>query len=75
MVGFECSIARSEELRKEKIDLSNDCASGDYCGKGLEKFYNNCTDVKTWVRCWIAQLLDKNRLRSEWYEPDSVISQ
>ena len=47
MVGFECSIARSEELRKEKIDLSNDCASGDYCGKGLEKFYNNCTDVKT----------------------------
>lgn len=75
MAGFEGSIGMDVELQKEKVDLSNDCASGDYCGKDLEKYYNNCCDLKTGVRCWIAQLLDKNKLRSEWYDVDGGITQ
>ncbi|MBO7505569.1 hypothetical protein J6T66_05630 [bacterium] len=51
------------ELQKERADLLNACSTGDDCGKNLEKYYNNCCDLKTGLRCCIAQLLDANKLR------------
>lgn len=58
------------ELQKERADLLNACSTGDDCGKNLEKYYNNCCDLKTGLRCCIAQLLDANKLRMKWYEVD-----
>ena len=53
------------EIQNEKKDLSNACASGDFCGKNLETYRNRCRDVETGVRCFIARLLDENKLKME----------
>ena len=65
MAKLDNSSMTYTELQSEKRDLDNACSSGDYCGEDLENYRNKCCDVKTGVRCFIARLLDENKLKME----------
>lgn len=65
MEGNNTSTYR--ELEIERGDLLAECWTGEFCGKNLENYHNRCRDIQTGTRCWLAQLLDENKLKMESY--------
>lgn len=70
MGEFRNSTIRYEELKNERKDLLAACWTGEHCGKNLENYHNKCCDVKTWTRCWLARVLDDNKMKMEGYGID-----